>query len=76
MIYACPAMAAKIGNAFLKFGLLMLPLEGLGIHAWRRLDDRDGPTATTEREKIHQFGSMQIWITFPEINGQERNRTR
>jgi len=56
MVYACPAVAAKIDNALFKFGVLMLPLERLGIHAGSRLDDLDGPTATAEFEEVHKIG--------------------
>jgi len=58
VVYACPAVAAKIDNALFKFGLLMLPLKGLGIHAWSWLDDLDRSTATAEREEVHKFGGM------------------
>ena len=76
VVYACPAVAAKIRNALLKLGVLVLPLERLGIDAGTWLDDLDGPTATAELEEIYKIGGMQIRIAFPEISGQERNRTR
>jgi hypothetical protein len=76
VVDACPAVAAKAGNALLKLGLLMLLLKRLGIRARRQRDSLDGPTATTEFEEVHNIGRMQIWIAFSEISGHERNRTR
>ena len=76
VVDACPTVAAKIANALLKFGLLMLLLEHLGIHARRWLDDLNRPPTTTEFEEVDKFGGVQIRIAFPEISGQERNRTR
>jgi hypothetical protein len=62
----CPAVAAKIDDALLKFGVLMLLLERFGIHAWNWLDDLDGPTATAEFEEVHKIGGMQIRISCTE----------
>ena len=56
VVYACPAVAAKIDNASFEFGALMLLLERLGIHAGSWLDDLDGPTATAEFEEVHKIG--------------------
>ena len=60
VVDACPAVAAKAGNALLKLGLPMLLLERLGIRARRQLDNLDGPIATTESEEVHNIGRMPI----------------